>query len=72
VVTTGVFETANPVFRSLINRYESDRCHQLLVVIDLGVHDTHPGLSQTIANYASAHGDAPGRSVQVRFRYHLG
>jgi 3-dehydroquinate synthase len=58
VVTAGVFETANPAFRNLITRYEPDRCHRLLVVVDQGVHETHPGLVPAVTAYARAYSDS--------------
>lgn len=58
VVTAGVFETANPAFRNLITRYEPDRCHRLLVVIDQGVHEAHPGLVPAVTAYAGAYSDS--------------
>lgn len=58
VVTAGVFETANPVFRNLITRLDADRCHRLLVVVDQGVAAAQPGLTEAITNYARTYADS--------------
>jgi 3-dehydroquinate synthase len=58
VVTAGVFETANPVFRNLITRRGAGRCHRLLVVVDQGVATAQPGLVAAITTYARTYADS--------------
>ena len=51
-----VFSADNTVLRDLLQA-AGDQRHRVLVVIDSGVLDAHPGLPQDIASYAGQHRD---------------
>ena len=56
--TTGLFDPANPVLRTVTSVPDDPRPADAVVVVDAGVHDAHPALLSAIAAYFEAHGDA--------------
>jgi 3-dehydroquinate synthase len=56
IFTREVFSADNTVLRDLLQA-AGDQRHRVLVVIDSGVLDAHPGLPQDIASYAGQHPD---------------
>jgi len=56
--TRGVFAPDNPVFRSVLAPRKSDRRADLIVVVDAGVANAHPGIVSMIEAYADRHQDA--------------
>jgi 3-dehydroquinate synthase len=51
IFTREVFSADNTVLRDFLQA-AGEQCHRVLVVIDSGVLDAHPGLPQDIASYA--------------------
>jgi len=52
-----LFDPANPVLAEVVQRYEPDRRHRIVVFIDEGVAAAWPSLSAAIGDYCAAHAE---------------
>jgi len=55
--THGVFDPANDLFASALDRLNERRRHRAAVYVDSGAADAHPGLLERIREYFHAHAD---------------
>ena len=55
--THGVFDPANDLFTSALDRLNERRRHRAAVYVDSGAADAHPGLLERIREYFHAHAD---------------